>query len=246
MDSILAYINNLFSTIPDNDATRRLRLDMIRDGEERYRDYRAEGKNEAEAIGLVIQHFGNFDDIRQQYGTIESPTMISPAEQANRDAMVESFMRFRKRFALGIGIGVLICIFAIVIAAIADQYTDNEAILTAAFFVPVAIGVLLFVVYGIRYSHYTTYFKANKMYEYTGLPDTDDDDLPIITEDMPEQEKEYIRRRRRVNLIGNALTFIALIGFLAIGFFLDAWHPGWLIFLVAFGIKLVLQAFYVK
>jgi|GEM_PF-4751447 len=68
MDTIMNYIDSMFSGIPENDATRRLRDDITANMTDKYEELVSDGKSENEAVGTVISEFGNIDEVLSEMG----------------------------------------------------------------------------------------------------------------------------------------------------------------------------------
>ena len=68
MDTILNYISEIFSGVPENDETIRLREDMTANMTDKYDELISEGKSENEAVGTVISEFGSIDEVLAEMG----------------------------------------------------------------------------------------------------------------------------------------------------------------------------------
>ena len=68
MEAIHNYVDALFATLPQDTDTLRIKADMLANLEEKYHALLDEGKNEAEATGLVISSIGSADELRGEFG----------------------------------------------------------------------------------------------------------------------------------------------------------------------------------
>lgn len=68
MDTIAAYLNNMFASLPRTEQTYNLKQDLLANMEEKYHELKKEGKSENEAVGIVISEFGNIDELIEELG----------------------------------------------------------------------------------------------------------------------------------------------------------------------------------
>lgn len=208
----------------------------MQDSEERFSDLLAQGHSEAEALGLVIQQFGSFDDIRKQLGV----GAIDADLVAKRQAMAEEYKVFRKRFTVAIVIGVVLGILAVVLGGVASAFSDGEVLTILGFFLPVTSAAAIFVYFGIHNARYMNYFRANKMYDY--LDEESYEKARLLDQESLDNSfgKTGPTRaeRERSERISGALWVMAVAVFLSLGFIGGWWHPGWLVFVAAVAIQM--------
>ncbi|MDD2427645.1 MAG: hypothetical protein PHV73_06065, partial [Eubacteriales bacterium] len=194
-------------------------------------EWRQEGDMGRQAVGHDSGH--GWQGAAPMYG------MPRASDEEKRE-MASAFRRYQPRFAVGIGLGVVFAIAGVVLAALAGIYFDNPAYTVIAFFAPIAIAVFLFIVLGIRYSTYMSFFRANRMYEYLSADEADR---------MLRQEYRYrmnpgqnaYRKERNREAASSVLWLVAVIAFLLLGFLGNLWHPGWIVFLVAAAIQTLIS-----
>lgn len=235
MSTVRTYIDNLFAALPDSDAKERLHRNMLRDSEERYDDLLAAGHSEAEALGLVIQQFGDIKDLQAELGIEERIT--SAAEDAETARMVAEYRRFQPKFSIAIAVGVMLSIVGVVGAAVVGNLTEGDPLQGAwvilTFFIPVAMAVFIFIIFGMQKSQYTAYFRAKRMYEFL------DEDVAkeLRREELAAagdpQAITAIRKNAQTGVYSGALWMGAVVIYLVLGFGFSLWHPGWLVFLGA-------------
>lgn len=68
MELIRNYIEGIFSGLPKTKEIIEMKLNMIDNMEEKYNALLDEGKNENEAIGIVISQFGNIEELKSELG----------------------------------------------------------------------------------------------------------------------------------------------------------------------------------
>lgn len=235
MSTVRTYIDNLFAALPDSDAKERLHRNMLRDSEERYDDLLAAGHSEAEALGLVIQQFGDIKDLQTELGIEERIT--SAAEDAETARMVAEYRRFQPKFTIAIAAGVMLSIIGVVAAGVVGNLTEGDPLQGAwvilTFFIPVAMAVFIFIIFGMQKSQYTAYFRAKRMYEFLDEDVAKELRREELAAGGDPQAIESIRKNEKLGVYSGALWMGAIIVYLVLGFGFDLWHPGWLVFLGA-------------
>lgn len=84
METLRNYIDTMFSTWPDNEATRRVKRQLSELMEDKYTGLIDEGVSANEALGQVISEFGNTEELRRELG-IELPQEIDADEIPARE-----------------------------------------------------------------------------------------------------------------------------------------------------------------
>lgn len=82
MEAIRNYVDALFAALPQNADTQRIKADMLANLEEKYQVLLDEGKNEAEATGLVISSIGSADDLREEFDMPANLPAVLPSGNA--------------------------------------------------------------------------------------------------------------------------------------------------------------------
>ncbi|NLC26139.1 MAG: hypothetical protein GX777_05925 [Fastidiosipila sp.] len=236
MDNLHKYIDTVFQNYPDSPTK-----DALKDeAEAKYRARIDEGLSEAEALGSVIQEL-DLESTRQKLENEAAPIFGRPdVPEEEKRKMAAGFRKFQPRFAVGIGLGVVLAIAGIVLSAVAGIYFNNPALTVIAFFVPIAVAVFLFIVLGMRYSSYMSFFRANRMYEYLSADEANRMLRLEYRYKMHPGEDGYKKERRR-EAASSVLWLITVIAFLLLGFLGDLWHPGWIVFLVAAAIQTLIS-----
>ena len=191
MDTIKMYIANLFQSLPKTDEVNRAKEELIAMMEDKYNELKIQGKNENEAIGIVISEFGNIDELKEELGINNNSSRYAGAA-TNMDQTVRSisleetkeFIQSTAKFAFKIAMGVILCILSVVplIVLVGLSSGDNSidvvngilffeangvtekvalAIGLTILFVFVAIAVALFIISGLQYEKYN-YIKTER------------------------------------------------------------------------------------
>ncbi|MDE8082469.1 permease prefix domain 1-containing protein [Erysipelothrix rhusiopathiae] len=134
MNQILDYIEVMFKSLPQTDEVEKIKMNMTDSMELKFNQYIEEGKRESEAIGLVIGEFGSIEELKEALGlNVADDEDIVYLETAR----VDEYLRFIRRFAMMISIGVAV----IMIGIGSTDFFDNLII----FFLSLIVGVTIFV-----------------------------------------------------------------------------------------------------
>ncbi len=214
MNPIETYLDNIFWGLPRTDEMARARRRMQETMEEKYDALRGRGKSEAEALGTVVAEFGSVGELLRELGqTVDegpAPQPVFPEEE---------YRRFQRRFAIGIGVGVCLCILGIILGGTADSI-GLAGMVPVLFFAPIAVGVFLFIYFGIQSERYD---ELKKMYGWGGYPRQ-------MPEDGAGRSPGAGRKNRVVEAVNGVIMMLATVVFLVAGFVWGLWHPGWVVF----------------
>ena len=120
MDTILNYLENMFSSLPQTKEVLRAKDELASMMEDKYNELLAEGKIDNEAVGIVISEFGNLKELAAELG-IEGVYQEDMCSQEGRyvgDDEVRSYLERTKKSSLGIGFGTMLCIFSPILLVI--------------------------------------------------------------------------------------------------------------------------------
>ena len=98
METIRNYIEALFATLPQNADTQRIKADMLSNLEEKYHALLEEGKNEAEATGIVIASIGSADELRETFGFADEPAPAEPDAVPHAESAQPDLSPFTRSF----------------------------------------------------------------------------------------------------------------------------------------------------
>lgn len=206
MEKLRVFLENMFLSLPDTPETREAKAHILEGMADRYEALLAQGKNENEALGLVIGEFGSVEELRQELGLgAESAPLPSPAPVPFPQ---EEYDRFRRLFPLAMAGGVVLCILAVVASIVLSQLSWARAwnLHHIGMFSLIAVAVGIFVYFGVREGGYQARLRASQ-----GLP--------------PEDGEER-------GPFHGAIMMVTTAVYLYLGFFRGLWHPGWIVFLV--------------
>ena len=182
MEVIRTYLDNLFSTLPDTPASRRAKEELWGMMEDKYQELKEQGLPENQIIGTVISQFGNLEELRETLG-LEQPYAAAPPPQFHPAGIPMSYAQAQeclttyRRASRGIGIGVVLCILAVmplfVLLGLFELELLSEGLAVAlglgALFVLVAAAVVLFIFYGPQLSPYEKWKTNGAVLEQEGV-----------------------------------------------------------------------------
>lgn len=70
METIRNYIDTVFLSWPQDEATQRIKSNLLEIVEDKYQELIEQGKSEHEAIGQVISELGNVEELRSAPETV--------------------------------------------------------------------------------------------------------------------------------------------------------------------------------
>lgn len=231
METIRTYIENLFMALPDTEEARTLKAELLASNQEKFLDLLKAGKNEQEAIGQVLQEFGSLDELQEILG-VKDFEAVDSTKEAERNQMVQEYVAFKKRFALMIAGGIGMIFLGLILQSFFDGL-ESEVGQMAGFFIPIGIGVGMFIYAGIQDDSYKSYFKQERMVAY-----------------LDEYEIQTMNGQSRVIPESSALEsafWMLVVGiYLYLGFVKGLWHPGWIIFIFASALIAIVKWFQQK
>ena len=152
MNAIRNYLDNMFRNLPNTEAVRRAKSELLQMMEDKYEELIAEGKTENEAVGIVISEFGNLDELADSLGISEAVTE-NPVEDKPMLSMdrVKEYISMISSKAILLPLGIALCILSVVSPILADILpVDIDIIGAGGMFGIIAIAVGLFIFSGIK------------------------------------------------------------------------------------------------
>lgn len=220
MEAIRNYVDALFATLPQNADAQRIKAEMLANLEEKYHALLDEGKNEAEATGIVIASIGSADELREMFGRAgESPSGASQPDPA----VAQEYGRYQTRKHGMIAAAVVLFILSPFTRSFINDALPRETPGTYVMFAMIAAGVALCILSGRKDDYYRTLYGIGR--------DEDEDD---------EADED---RRHPVSTLFASIAFpVAAVVYVCIGVFFSLWHPGWVIFPACAAITAAIEA----
>lgn len=169
METISNYLDSLFMNVPLNRETQKAKADLLETMEDHFHELLAEGKNENEAIGLVISEFGSIDELLEEL-EVEPPAKPrfsfgkrKPSGMPLLLSEMERYWRMVRGYALKVSSGIFLCCAGVgLMIFFASNYMEGLAL--SCFFVLMAAAVGLFITGGMTFS------KETKKIQYRPVP----------------------------------------------------------------------------
>ena len=209
MEKIKTFLNNVFAALPKSKEVVDMRNSIEQGMIEHYNDLVKEGKSEAEAFGIVINEFGNIEDIRRELNVASRDDLMSSIDDI---MMIDQFKIARKRkFTQFLVFGIICCVFAVFGAgAISLLFNEIWVILCFGFFGAIGAGMIVYgsIMYGGEENEITAY-------------------------DMSSHERKSPSYAISAAKSGGIIFPLTVLIYLVLGFGFDLWHPGWIVFIIA-------------
>ncbi len=158
MNAIRNYLDNMFRNLPNTEAVRKAKSELLQMMEDKYEELIAEGKTENEAVGIVISEFGNLDELADSLGITEA-VQENPDENKPMLSMqrVKDYITMNNGNSIIAPLGIALCIFSVAMN-IVDEIIPlgilNGLLGIGGMFGLIAIAVGLFIFSGIRTKEY--------------------------------------------------------------------------------------------
>ena len=123
-----------------------------------------EGKNEAEATGLVIASIGSAQELRSELD-LDTESAEIPSESASKTvdpALAEEYRQYQERKHVLIAVAVALFILAPFVQNLFSSILSIDAIGTFLFFVMVAAGVVICILATRRNAYYRELFGLSR------------------------------------------------------------------------------------
>ena len=151
METIKNYLESMFRGLPLTEKVMKAKSELLQMMEDKYTELIRSGKTENEAVGDVIQNFGNLEDLADDLGIKEILYATKYSEVQRRKISFEEITEFLgkvKKAAAFRAAGIMLCIICVIFPILADALRINEILGVALMFVSIGIGVVLMVLSG--------------------------------------------------------------------------------------------------
>ncbi len=148
METIKNYLESMFRGLPLTEKVMKAKSELLQMMEDKYTELIRSGKTENEAVGEVIQNFGNLDDLADDLGIKEILYETKYSEVQRRKLSFEEVTEYFERVKRAAGIraaGIMFCILCVIFPIMADAIRINEIIGVVLMFLCAGIGVVLIV-----------------------------------------------------------------------------------------------------
>ena len=148
METIKNYLESMFRGLPLTDKVMKAKSELLQMMEDKYTELIRSGKTENEAIGDVIQNFGNLEDLADDLGIQDILHQTKNPEVSRRKLSFEEVTEYiekRKAAAVMKAFGIRCFIICVIFPILAEALRINEMIGVALMFVSIGMGVICMV-----------------------------------------------------------------------------------------------------
>ena len=160
MNAIRNYLDNMFRNLPNTEAVRKAKAELLEMMEDKYEELIKEGKTENEAVGIVISEFGNLDELAESLGiseaVAENPDEAKPMLSFDR---VKEFLAMVSQRSILMPLAVALCIFSVAFNIIADAIGIADGLGVSGMFLAIGAAVALFIFSGIKKKEYAEVYR---------------------------------------------------------------------------------------
>ncbi len=148
METIKNYLESMFRGLPQTEKIMKAKSELLQMMEDKYTELIRSGKTENEAVGEVIQNFGNLDDLAEDLGIkdILHQTKISEVQRRKLSfEEVTEYLEAKKKAILMRALGILFFIIASSGPILGDAFRMNDFIGVIIMFSCIGCGIVLMV-----------------------------------------------------------------------------------------------------
>ena len=146
METIRNYLESMFRGLPQTDKVMKAKSELLQMMEDKYTELIRSGKTENEAVGEVIQNFGNLEDLAEDLGIMDILHQTKYSDVQRRKVSFEEITEYitaKKRAILMTAAGIFLCINCVVFPIFTDALHINDIVGVVLMFVAIGVGVVL-------------------------------------------------------------------------------------------------------
>ena len=146
METIRNYLESMFRGLPQTDKVMKAKSELLQMMEDKYTELIRSGKTENEAVGEVIQNFGNLEDLAEELGIMDILHQTKYSDVQRRKVSFEEITEYitaKKRAILMTAAGIFLCINCVGFPILTDSLHINDIVGVVLMFVAIGVGVVL-------------------------------------------------------------------------------------------------------
>jgi len=146
METIRNYLETMFRGLPQTEKIMKAKSELLQMMEDKYTELIRNGKSENEAVGEVIQNFGNLDELADDLGIKDILHETKCSEVQRRKISFEEvtgFLAAKKKSVILLGLGIFFCVTCVMHPIISDAFGINDVVGVVGMFISIAVGVVL-------------------------------------------------------------------------------------------------------
>ncbi len=250
---IKEYIDLIFADAPDCARTREMKEEMYANVCDRYDDLVREGKSESAAYNISISGIGDISEliesIKAEHGDksdveeAENPYSNNKKERiftSEEKAEIEKY-RVRKGImnSIAIALYILCWVPLVIISTVSEAMGGSENVSGVVGILVMMLMIAAATVLMVMQSSIKPLYLRGVKFSETDDDDDDDDD-----DDAPKNKKAKKIKNPVLRAISGALWTVTVVVFLLLGFLLEAWHPGWIVFLITTAVDNIIESIF--
>jgi hypothetical protein len=148
METIKNYLESMFRGLPLTEKVMKAKSELLQMMEDKYTELIRSGKTENEAVGEVIQNFGNLEDLADDLGIKDILHETKYSEVSRRKLSFEEvteYLEKRKTAAAIKAAGIMLCIICVIFPIMTDATRINDIFCVIGMFLCVGLGVILII-----------------------------------------------------------------------------------------------------
>ena len=149
METIKNYLESMFRGLPQTEKILKAKSELLQMMEDKYTELIRSGKTENEAVGDVIQNFGNLEDLADDLGIKEILHETKYSEIQRRKLSFEEITEYlsaKKKSILMHAIGIMLCIISVSCPIMTDAVRVNNIYGVVFMFLCIGVGVVLMII----------------------------------------------------------------------------------------------------
>ncbi|CAM3676047.1 permease prefix domain 1-containing protein [Erysipelothrix urinaevulpis] len=153
MKEIKEYVEVMFSTLPQTEEILNAKEEILDSMQFKFEAYLKQGKNNAEAIGLVIGEFGSIEDLKETFSIPEEKTKQQEVYQHYPKGYIDRYLTYVPKFSWSIAFATFLIIAALAPISLVEN-TQYEPILIGIFLFCLIISVSIYIYSGLKLSQF--------------------------------------------------------------------------------------------
>lgn len=219
--SIRAYVDELFSDVPNSQRAFEMKVELTQNLLDKYYDLVASGKSEEDAYNITVYGIGDISELLNELKMEEVRANIS-----SNTAYYEAMAYFKRRSAMLISIGVMLCVCSLV-PVIALSVIGS---MTGIYGLGGIGAALMFFFIGV----------AVGLFVWNGITHPKRSDPPEMIMDL------YARRKSKavsfVKIFDASYWSLLLAAYFLLSFFTGRWDITWIMFIAGPAVSAIVHA----
>ena len=216
METIINYFDHIFMALPPTAEVQKAKDELLGMAEDRYHELKEQGKTENEAVGTVIEEFGNIDELASDLG-VDFQTTNLENQHFFSQKDVETYLNTYEHSDRQLGLGVFLLFLSPVMLIILGLLNSGmRPIVTPAVIGCVGVPFLLvFVAVGLCLIIFSSYSRKPFRYMEKEIFRMDYSTAVFVEDEYKSQQTNFVLKV----MIGVALLIVGVIPLIMMGIF---------------------------